>query len=404
MQPIVSIIIPVYNGANYVADAIESAINQTYKNIEVIVVNDGSTDNGQTRDICNAYGSQIRYFEKENGGVATAINYGIKQMRGEYFAWLSHDDMFVPTKIERQMKSIINNNDKDCVCFSNFEFVNHNTGETKLFDLKRYCDNAKIEDGLYPILFGLVHFCTVVVSKKRIEEVGLCNEKLRTTQDIEWLFRLLRKKKNIFIDEPLTLVRLHEEQGKRIIKEYTKEQSEAHITFLKSISDDEIVHLFGSKRNYYWNMALFYRRDNNRPPFEYVRELYSKTEREERELKSLEMVRKKMDSFRNKGRIIVFCTGQYGKSLVYEMLSKEIEVDYLSDNNPDKWGGEICGIRIVSPNELSKDDYLFVAKDDPKEIIEDLNNKGFKNVWSYFELEKMMEDVLPKNIPAWEVL
>ena len=80
-HPLVSIVIPVYNGANYMREAIDSALAQTYKNIEVIVVNDGSTDN--TDEIAKSYGDKIRYFKKENGGVATALNLGIREMRGE---------------------------------------------------------------------------------------------------------------------------------------------------------------------------------------------------------------------------------------------------------------------------------------------------------------------------------
>ena len=69
--PNVSIVIPVYNGSNYVREAIDSALSQTYKNIEIIVVNDGSTDD--TDEICKSYGNKIRYFKKENGGVSTEI-------------------------------------------------------------------------------------------------------------------------------------------------------------------------------------------------------------------------------------------------------------------------------------------------------------------------------------------
>ena len=76
-HPKVSIIIPVYNGANYLRDAINSALNQTYKNIEIIVVNDGSNDNGRTDEIALSYGNKIKYIKKKNGGVASALNVGI---------------------------------------------------------------------------------------------------------------------------------------------------------------------------------------------------------------------------------------------------------------------------------------------------------------------------------------
>ena len=106
MDPLVSIVIPVYNGANYMREAIDSALAQTYSNIEIIVVNDGSNDGGATRDIALSYGDKIRYFEKENGGVSTALNLGIKNMRGKYFSWLSHDDVYLPEKIQVEIDAL----------------------------------------------------------------------------------------------------------------------------------------------------------------------------------------------------------------------------------------------------------------------------------------------------------
>ena len=103
-NPKVSIIIPVYKGKDFMREAIDSALAQTYKNIEIIVVNDGSDDNGVTKKIAESYGNKIRYFEKENGGVSTALNLAIDNMTGDYFSWLSHDDRYYPNKIESQIK------------------------------------------------------------------------------------------------------------------------------------------------------------------------------------------------------------------------------------------------------------------------------------------------------------
>ena len=103
-QPLVSIVIPVYNGSNYMREAIDSALAQTYERVEVIVVNDGSTDD--TEQIALSYGERIRYFRKENGGVSSALNLGIKEMKGEYFSWLSHDDVYTPDKIEVQIDAL----------------------------------------------------------------------------------------------------------------------------------------------------------------------------------------------------------------------------------------------------------------------------------------------------------
>ncbi len=111
--PLVSIIIPVYNGSNYMCEAIDSALAQTYANIEVIVVNDGSVDNGATEKIAKSYGEKIRYYQKPNGGVSSALNLGIANMRGEYFSWLSHDDVYMPDKIEKEIAALSRLQDSD---------------------------------------------------------------------------------------------------------------------------------------------------------------------------------------------------------------------------------------------------------------------------------------------------
>lgn len=270
-MPMVSIVIPVYNGSNYLKEAIDSALEQTYGNCEVIVVNDGSTDNGATEDIARSYGKRIRYYEKENGGVASAINMGVRNMKGEYFAWLSHDDLFHPDKIEKQIQALIDIGDMNRTVFGNFEFMNMANGRSSMFRIEEHCDSDRIEKGIYPILFGAIHFCTMLVPKRRIQKVGLCDEGLKTTQDIEWIFRILRGKHSVFLKEPLTTVRLHDEQGKHHIREYDKEQGITHISFMESISDDEIQELFGTRSNYFSEMMHFYEKDNNVEAFSYAK-------------------------------------------------------------------------------------------------------------------------------------
>lgn len=102
-NPLVSIVIPVYNGGRYLAQALDSALAQTYPNIEIVVVNDGSNDDGITRRICQSYQEKIRYYEKENGGCASALNYGIRQAKGQFISWLSHDDLYDPDKVAWQV-------------------------------------------------------------------------------------------------------------------------------------------------------------------------------------------------------------------------------------------------------------------------------------------------------------
>ena len=121
--PLVSIIIPVYNGSNYMREAIDSALAQTYENIEILVVNDGSSDRGRTEAIAKEYGDKIRYIYKENGGVSSALNVGIRHMRGEYFSWLSHDDVYTPDKIEKQVEALSRLPDKSTLICCDYAHI-----------------------------------------------------------------------------------------------------------------------------------------------------------------------------------------------------------------------------------------------------------------------------------------
>lgn len=105
-KPLVSIVIPLYNGSNFVEEAIKCATAQDYPNKEIIVVNDGSTDDGAGREICLKYADKITYLEKENGGCSSALNFGIKAAKGEYISWLSHDDLYLPNKLSYQIELI----------------------------------------------------------------------------------------------------------------------------------------------------------------------------------------------------------------------------------------------------------------------------------------------------------
>ena len=115
---LVSIIIPTYNREKIIAKALESALNQTYSEIEVIVVDDGSTDNTKSliEKYIKVYGDKLKYFYKENSGVSAARNVGIKVSKGEYISFLDSDDCIFPEKIEFQLNSIISNNADFCYC------------------------------------------------------------------------------------------------------------------------------------------------------------------------------------------------------------------------------------------------------------------------------------------------
>jgi glycosyltransferase involved in cell wall biosynthesis len=102
VEPLVSVIIPTYNRELFIAEAIESALAQTYRNTEIIVVDDGSTD--RTAEIVDAYRDSVRYYRQDNKGPAAARNLGIHLSNGQYIAFLDSDDRWLPEKLSMQME------------------------------------------------------------------------------------------------------------------------------------------------------------------------------------------------------------------------------------------------------------------------------------------------------------
>ena len=117
-KPLVSVIIPAYNAERFLRDAIESALSQTYTPIEIIVVDDGSTD--ATPEILQAYADKIKIIRQDNAGLSAARNLGIAHSRGEWVAFLDADDMWDPEKIELQLSA---SQEGDCIVYSNARII-----------------------------------------------------------------------------------------------------------------------------------------------------------------------------------------------------------------------------------------------------------------------------------------
>lgn len=253
-EPLVSIVIPVYNGSNFLREAIDSALAQTYKNCEVIVVNDGSQDNGATDAICRSYGNRIRYFTKENGGVATAVNLGIEQMRGEYFAWLSHDDVYYPQKIEQQIKALSTQKDRTAIVHCNYDIL---PGENKLLihhNFLQYLTEEELTYGNFAVVFLALNGHSVLVHKSYFERVGLYNSELKTTWNSVWLFQAMRGKKSVFLKDQLFMVRVHKDQKKQRRNRETTEFNQMMINFSEGLTEEEKSELCGSAKDFYYRL------------------------------------------------------------------------------------------------------------------------------------------------------
>lgn len=241
MGPRVSIVIPVYNGADFLEDAIESALAQTYQNIEIIIVNDGSRDNGATERIALRYADRVRYYSKPNGGVASALNYAVEQMSGEYFSWLSHDDLYTEDKVERDIAAVdaINGPDRErTIVYSDYAVFTdkpENAVDVRLPatppELFRYWLTVE----------NRIHGCTLLVPKAAFDECGIFDETLRTTQDYDLWFRFAKRYRFVHIPRTLVKARSHAAQGSVAMAGLALQEINALLThFTKSLSADEL--------------------------------------------------------------------------------------------------------------------------------------------------------------------
>ena len=190
-NPLVSIVIPVYKGANYMREAIDSALNQTYKNIEIIVVNDGSPDDGETERIALSYGDRVRYFYKPNGGCASALNYGISQMKGQWFSWLSHDDAYTYDKVEKEVNCIIEQrlDPQNTLVACPVKLIDAEGNEIPLVtdNSSAFYDN---EQYLERLLFGrALNGCGLLIPKAVIDKTGMFRTDMKFLLDWEYWLR-----------------------------------------------------------------------------------------------------------------------------------------------------------------------------------------------------------------------
>ena len=265
-NPLVSIIIPIYNGSNFMREAIDSALAQTYKNTEVIVINDGSTDN--TDEIALSYGDKIRYFKKENGGVSSALNLGIKEMKGEYFSWLSHDDKYDCKKIELQINYLKGIPEKT-IAYCDTVQIDKN-GKT----IRKSKKNKYLKEGINDwnsslkalIKSGCLGGCAFLIPKIAFEEIGCFDEKLRFAQDLYmWIGILSNKYSILYKRDNLVLSRIHEKQGTQTcnLQFHKDTESVAKLVF------EKMQKLSNKEYNYIYYLTIYYAKYNCKNAVEY---------------------------------------------------------------------------------------------------------------------------------------
>ena len=201
MSPAVSVVIITYNKADTIGPAIDSVLKQTWTDYEILVVDDGSTDN--TAEVVRRYGDKVRYLPKKNGGTGSARNLGIAEAKGKYVALLDGDDLWLPRKLELQMAAL----EKEpgligaqCSAYLVDERL-------KVFDL-RICRPRRDTLGDFLLFRNLPAFSSTIVARRDVfQELGGFGTDLVILSDWDMACRLAKQGVIRSVPEPLVLYR-----------------------------------------------------------------------------------------------------------------------------------------------------------------------------------------------------
>jgi len=211
MKPEISVVIPMYNQKpRYLRECLTSVIKQTYpkENYEIIVVNDGSTNEDTLQEL-NIWKQKkiqnMRFIDKENGRTGSALNSGIKAMKGDWFMWISSDDIWMSDKIEKQMEFMKKNGGK--IFYNDWLRVN---AKGKLIRKEKEPEFKTQEDMIFHLCFRFFGCgSTIMIHKECFDKVGLFSEKLLMCEDYEMWFRLAKEYMFYKVPECLMKYRTH---------------------------------------------------------------------------------------------------------------------------------------------------------------------------------------------------
>lgn len=215
----ISVIIPVFNCEKYVSEAVESVLLQTYQDFEVIVVNDGSTDN--TEEVLKAYFDRIIYIYQENKGIAAARNTGIRASKGKYLAFLDSDDIWEKDKLDGQVIFLNTNKEFDLVYEDYIPFNDKGLIRDHFSILK---DFPRPSGNIFKplILSTLFPTSTVIVKRDVLDDLGIFDESFKMGEDYELWLRIAGKYNIGYLKQRLVRVRYHQKSITKVTKVFEK--------------------------------------------------------------------------------------------------------------------------------------------------------------------------------------
>jgi glycosyltransferase involved in cell wall biosynthesis len=258
-MPGISVIIPTYNSAHYLGEAIKSVLAQTYKDLEIIVIDDGSTDN--TKEIVKTYADRIIFLQQANSGPAKARNFGIQKSSGEFVAFLDADDVWYPEKLERQMEMFLKNPQYGLIhSDALIRTVDNSQPDRLWFDFKRRNKSGMVFSDLLAECFIILS--SAIIRRQCLEETGCFDENVVPWEGYDLWLRVTYSYPIGFVNAPLFVRRLHSSnlfysnflyENLSLIKIMEKWEEK---TLSLSKTDKEIVK--NNLRRQYFRLGIYY--------------------------------------------------------------------------------------------------------------------------------------------------
>lgn len=210
-----SVIIPTYNRAKYLRNTLHSVLAQTFSDYEIIIVDDGSTD--ETQDLIrrlfdewSMLRERTRHFFQQNQGKSVALNHALSEARGEWIAFLDSDDLWLPRKIEEQFRALRCFRPESTACFTNARYVNNPDFQGTLFEHagKRFPDEVGMisDSACFGVRPQAASFPTILLHSRTMARVGSFDPILWTGQDTDFVFRLCQETKVCYVNAIHVLV------------------------------------------------------------------------------------------------------------------------------------------------------------------------------------------------------
>lgn len=215
--PLVTVVVPVYNGEKYLADTLRSVLEQSYNTLEIIIINDGSTD--KTESIIKTFcqkDPRIRYFYQSNSGLSSARNTGIKMASGRLISFIDADDLWMKDKLGKQVALIENNKIEEDIGIVYCDNIFINESGEQIHDPDLFRLRPEIQGFVYEKLILANLVCgsgsAVLLPKKIFDSVGNFDALLPTCEDWDMWLRIAKKYQLKYVYEPLVKIRVHHGQ------------------------------------------------------------------------------------------------------------------------------------------------------------------------------------------------